>query len=444
MNCTEFEDSLVAHAEGLLDAATAEACSRHLAACNACRTRHAALQQLQRDLTARAAPAAGIALADAVVARIHASPTRAARRSADILTPFTRWFVGAGLAAAALAVIGLVAIPARSTAKPADVLQRGVAAAHDTRSIHLRARVRAPAADNFARIDPKLAFVPIELRKEFSGDKRWRVEKPGRVAVMDGQTTLLYLPPPRNTGVRVPRAAPSAFDTDWLHRLADIEATLTHALRMATTQGWKVELTHTTDASGVTFALVTIDAASGVPAGDYLANKFLPTANLRQVYRFHDASGRLEAMQIYLRDGPDFLLVFEVTQIDYNVAFAADTFQVDPAANITEAAEPKPVANNERYARLTPVEAARTFFEACGRRDWAEAQLFLLRPLDERFQNHLGGVTLLSLGEAFKSAAMPADFVPYEIRFANGTIKKHNLALKQHPKSGRWFVDGGL
>ena len=35
-------------------------------------------------------------------------------------------------------------------------------------------------------------------------------------------------------------------------------------------------------------------------------------------------------------------------------------------------------------------------------------------------------------------------FVPYEIRFPNGEVKKHNLALRKDPRTGRWLVDGGI
>lgn len=443
MNCTEFDASLVAQTEGLLDTATATAFEQHRAICASCRAQHASLGDLQGQLVACAGRASGVALAPAVVARIQAKQAAEPEARWPALAPLTRWFVGAGLAAAAL-VVALVAFPTKGNAMAAEVLTRGITAARQSHSVHLRTFVRAPAADNFSRIDPALPFVSLELWKEFDGEKRWRVEKPGRVAIMDGKTTLLYNPPPTNTGMRFPKASASAFDTEWLHRMADIEGTLTHALRMAKTKNWKIALSRETDGAGVSHAVITVDTVSGAPAGDYLANKFLQTADLRQVFRFDDESGRLEAVQFYLREAAESRLVFEVTQIDYNATLADELFQVAPSANIVLADESKPAANSGRFANLTPAQAARTFFEACGRRDWETVQAFYLRPVDERLQRYLGGVTLVSLGTPFKSAVIPSDFVPYEIQLANGSTKKHNLALKKHPKTGGWFIDGGI
>lgn len=50
----------------------------------------------------------------------------------------------------------------------------------------------------------------------------------------------------------------------------------------------------------------------------------------------------------------------------------------------------------------------------------------------------------MQLGEPFTSAATPAQFVPYEIQLRDGTAEKHNLALKKHPRAGRWMIDGGI
>lgn len=48
----------------------------------------------------------------------------------------------------------------------------------------------------------------------------------------------------------------------------------------------------------------------------------------------------------------------------------------------------------------------------------------------------------MSIGAPFQSGMNPGWFVPYEIRLSDGTVKKHNLALKQN--RGRFYVDGGF
>ena len=97
----------------------------------------------------------------------------------------------------AAAVILIIALAApKAQAKAADVLARGAQAVAKLTSIHLRGQLRTLPADNFSYIDADSPFYPIELWKQFQPELKWRVEKPGRVAVMDGQQTILYFKPP--------------------------------------------------------------------------------------------------------------------------------------------------------------------------------------------------------------------------------------------------------
>ena len=54
--------------------------------------------------------------------------------------------------------------------------------------------------------------------------------------------------------------------------------------------------------------------------------------------------------------------------------------------------------DNEKYASMTAEQAARAFFEACGREDWNEAGKFM-SPVNERLKQYLGGLEIVSLGE---------------------------------------------
>jgi hypothetical protein len=107
---------------------------------------------------------------------------------------------------------------------------------------------------------------------------------------------------------------------------------------------------------------------------------------------------------------------------------------------------------NEKYASMTSQQAARAFLEACSRKDWNEAGKFL-SPLDERLRGNLGGLEILSLGEPFSAEKYPGglapknypgQFVPYEIKLPNGSVKKWNLAVRKDNPAGRWQVDGGI
>jgi len=442
MNCIECQESLVDHQEGLLDVTKRNEVDEHLAGCPGCRAEYAAVGQLQLELAARGKAAAGVSVVNRVMSQIRASQQPApeeAERHALGRAGFWRWAMGFGAVAGA-AILGTLLLTSPATkATAAEVMSRGVQAVRQLASVHLVCRVRTAPNDNFAQIDPKAAFVTVELWKEFGDPPKWRVEKPGRVAVVDGQSTLLYLKN-ANAALKVPRPSVAAFDTGWLHELADIEGTLASELRLKQV---KMNITRETDASGAVKALVTVEAKSGLPEGDYLKNVFFNTADTRRLYRFDDRTGKLEALRVYLCQPSGDVPILEVERIDYNAPIEAEVFQLALPANVNWIDPGKPQANGSGYTAATPEAAARAFFEACGREDWAVAAKFWPLPLDDRFKQFLGGMEIVNLGQSFTSAAGPAKFVPYEIRMKNGAIRKHNLALKQH-QGGSWFVDGGL
>jgi hypothetical protein len=96
---------------------------------------------------------------------------------------------------------------------------------------------------------------------------------------------------------------------------------------------------------------------------------------------------------------------------------------------------------------MTPLEAARAFFEACAREDWNEVQKFDTTPVTARTKKDLGGLKILRLGKPFQSKGYAGGkgwFVPYEIRLKDGTVKKWNLALRNDNAVHRYEVDGGI
>jgi RNA polymerase sigma factor (sigma-70 family) len=101
---------------------------------------------------------------------------------------------------------------------------------------------------------------------------------------------------------------------------------------------------------------------------------------------------------------------------------------------------------NAHYTALSPEQATRDFFEACGRGDWNEVEKFCagIMPLDERIKEWLTGVTVTSIGQSFTRPGYPGTYVPYKIRFKNGERKRFNLAIRRDNPQGRWMFDGGL
>ena len=444
MNCAECRDNLVAYIEGLLDEEESLRCRTHLESCADCRAECEAFAHLQQRLDARSRAAANVSVVEPVMRRILQNRTKP-ERDPIMTTIFRRWGLGLG-AAAGMAVIALIVILTwpGGKANAAEILARGAKAAAGLSSIHMRCSLRTLPADNFSLIVPDQDFVAVELWKQFGDSPKWRIDKPGRIAFMDGKSTVLYLKT-TNSGMKLEQPAPSAFDTDWLHEVANVGQVLASELGAIRAQVGNMRLTQEAGADGTVKSVVTIESKSNLPDGDYCKNKFFSDADTRRVYVFDPQSDRLETVKIYLLRQSSADLIFEVNQIDYDPPVDPGVFNPELPENVTWMQEGAPILpNNETYAAMTAEQTARALFEACGRRDWGEVEKLGFTPLDDRIKKILGGLQIMSIGESFTSAAYPGQFVPYEVRFSNGETYKHNLALKKDPRSNRWYFDGGI
>jgi outer membrane lipoprotein-sorting protein len=444
MNCAECRDNLVGYIEGLLEEEESGRYRTHLESCAGCRAEYEAFAQLQKKLDARGRAAAGVSIADPVMRRILQNHTKR-EREPIMTTIFRRWGLGLG-AAAGMAVIALLVILTwpGGKANAAEILERGAKAVAGLTSIHMQCTLRTMPNDNFGMIAPDQNFWPIELWKQFGNSPKWRIDKPGRIAFMNGQSTVMYLKYD-NAANKLNQPSQDAFDTKWLHEVANVAQLLTSELGGVRMQGNFMRLTQETGANGAAKSVVTIESKTSLPDGDYLKNKFFGDADTRRVYVFDEQSNRLETVRIYLMGQSGEKLIFEVNQIDYNPAIDPDVFNVKLPENVYLIQEGmKTLPDNQKYAAMTPEQTTRAFFEACGHGDWNEVSKYSPVPFNDRIKEALGGLQIVSIGESFKSESYPGVFVPYEIKFKNGESQKQNLALKKDPKSNRWYFDGGL
>ena len=448
MNCAECRENLVACVEGLLDREESLQfqCQAHLETCAACRAEHAAITRLQRQLAARGPATTGVSLVNPVMRRVHAMQTERERNS--IMTKlFTRWGFGLGAAAGAAAIIliAFLVFP-KSQATAAEVMTKGAQAVAKLTSIHLRGQLRTLPADNFGSINPDSEFCTIELWNQFEPELKWRVEKPGRVAVMDGQSIVMLIKT-ANLAVKAPKPKKSALDTDWLQQIANLSNTITNELNNAIAKGWKLSLNAETGSDGRLKSVVTIEAKSGLPDNDYLKNSFFDDADTRRIYVFDSQSGLLEAVKIYLHAAAGDKVIFELDQIDYNQPIDSAVFQLELPANVKMFQnEMEKLPDNEKYASMTAEQAARAYIEALGRQDWTEAEKFRRSAVDDQTKQIVGALEIVSMGESFTSAAYAPGgrFVPYVIKLKSGEVITNNLALKRDWKTGRWWDDGGF
>jgi hypothetical protein len=445
MNCAECRDNFIACVEGLLDRDQSLQCQAHLETCAPCRAEYEKVAKLQQCLVARGQAAAGVRIVESVMRRVRQEQFKPERETIMSKLFRHRWGFGLSAAAGAAAIftVILLAMP-NAQAQAVAIMTKGAQAAAKLTSIHLRGQLRTAPQDNFSAIMPDQDFVTIELWKQFEPELKWRVDKPGRIAVMDGHSTMLFIKP--DYGYKVAQRSSSAFDTQWLHEMADLNKTLENELTAIKARGWPVTLTQQQGADGKAKSVVSVEAKSGLGTGDYLNNKFFSTANTRRVYQFDNASELLESVQIYLHSDAGEKLVFNLEAIDCNQPIDPAMFQLQLPANVSWGGDMPMLPDNEKYAAMTSEQAARAMFEACGREDWTEAAKFF-NPLTGSMKQILGGLQVVSIGTHFTSVMsliMGAEFVPYEIKLKNGETVKFNLSLKRDASTRRWFVDGGI
>jgi len=83
---------------------------------------------------------------------------------------------------------------------------------------------------------------------------------------------------------------------------------------------------------------------------------------------FDTQSDRLETVKIYLMKQSDAQLIFEVNRIEYNQPIDPSVFSPELPGDATWMQEGVPtLPDNDKYAGITAQQAARVFFEACGR-----------------------------------------------------------------------------
>ena len=442
MNCEACRSQLTAYAEGVVERASTEAVERHLGSCPACAAELAELRDLMeiliRDRDAVPAPS----LTAEVMDRIVQEQDRKLRRLQ--MRRHIRLIGWSGTAVAALVVAAVVLTwPGRvdNRAEAAAVLAKAVAAAKEIRSVRLECRMRTLPRDNFSFIAPDQDFVPMTVWRTFGESPKWRVEKPGRVAVMDGASTVMLIKP--NIAARAP--AGPAFDVGWVLDFADPHDVVAEGLQSALAERAELKLGEGSTADGKRLLVVTARVKAQVPEKGYLKNKFVLTADTRRVFRFGADDQRLVGLDVFLvaDDGTE-PLIFQVTRVDYDHPIDPAVFQLDLPDDVVWHESPKPLAGGERYAQMTPREAARAFFEACAREDWDEAGKFLPVPFTAQIKAILGGLELIELGEPFESESTGAHFVPYVIKLKQGQVVKKNLGLKKPREANRFLIDGGL
>jgi hypothetical protein len=449
MNCQQCQEQLAEYVEDLLESQQRQEIALHLRDCPVCRAEAAEHQQLRDRLIRDAAAAPKTPLEPAVMRRIHEHQAPRLRR---ITMPKRYGRVGLGLAAAA-AIAVLLVVPwgggNNGRAMAAEVFAKAVKAISDLQSVYIKLSVRTIAHDNFEYIEPDHDFVPHEMWKEFGPRSKYRVEKPGRVVTSDGESSLLVF----GGGDRQRTASKGSPNTNfvgWIKTFLDVDQVFDSELRCAEQNDWDVRITEETGPDGRLQQVVTIEAeAEGDFTHDWLKNKSISNSDQQRVFRFDAQTGRLEDLELWLHADEEDVLVLDIEEIIYNPAIEPDLFAIEPPETAIWYVPPVVLPDNEKYAALSPDEAARAFFQALADENWEEVLKFHpFSAVSQNIKDTFGGLEILEIGEPFQSGRYRGWFVPYKIRlnYADAVpyVKKYNLALRNDNAAGRYVVDGGF
>jgi hypothetical protein len=331
------------------------------------------------------------------------------------------------------------------TASATVVLQNAINAVSDLWSVHMKARMRTRPGDNFSNIGLDYDFVDIEMwkRTNENGLVQWCVEKPKRVLLMDGQSTIMLIRP--NFGVLEERPLPLGCFDSWPGLFLNVPGLLDNELQKAKNIPDRAISLWREKVDGRDKIVLNVDITTSTPEDDYLRNKFIHDSDYLKVYRFDAQTKLLEGLQVYVHTPDEDVLIFEVTDIEYNIEIDDSVFALELPDNMVWHKEAEVLPDNEKYQQMEPKEVAQAFFQACADENWDEILKF--EPYSEVPQwlkDKYGGLEIISIGEPFKSGGYSGWFIPYEIKLRSGDIKKHNLAIRNDNPAQRYIVDGGI
>ena len=438
MNCQEFHKMIPDLLAGTLSPEELTTAREHLTSCPACAEALRTARETLRSVTPRFEPSVpeGLEarLLDAVHRRATVSKTperRPRRRLVSLLS---------GVVSAAAVVIVVLTFGLNTPARAArNRLTQAIASMEGLRSIRIELRIRTSEQENFDYIDPHREFVPHTLEAIYSPRLLWRVEKPGRKALYDGEHTYLWFDS-LNDGLIQPYAPDAIGMLNLLidpSQLLELERQLTRAHT-----GARYELRREAE---VLYLTVISPAQGDFSQSDHERNTSIIESNTRREYRFDALNGRLLGARVTLLAEEGERALLEIDRITYDAPLDTATLTVLPEGiNWTDQTRNTP---SPRLTGIDAKEAARLILAAFATWDneiLDEALRSYGAHARKLLQSRYAGATVERLSEPVRSGKYPGWFIPCTLRMGDGSRERIRLALRNDNSAGSWVVDGGL
>jgi hypothetical protein len=428
MNCVECRAELVAHLEGLLEAACSRQVADHVAACRSCRAELEALMEIQGRLERDGKAPPEASLEPAVMDRILRTQAFKIRRT-TMIKRMLAW--GATVAAVVVMTLVIVAVPWKSTAY---ALAQSVEAGRGLKTVHVTCDPPAGGVrELWAQFDKAggILLGRVDLPNSEDGPKIviWRHDV--AQVVFKAKNSVLTL--------REPKALKGL---ETMIRTLDPKET--------------VERLYEAQAAGKDDVRIDLPAAKG--------DLVRVTQKVRRdgedgedVYTIDPETKLLRQLDKYRLNAGGRQRLGSIVIAEYNAPIDPSVFAPDLPADATRidwTAHDVGLPQGHLTAEEVAAQLVREFFEALIARDYAKAgQLYAGMPA-AKMEKVFGGFTFLeivSIGDAVPTAdGRPGILdVPCEVRMRKGDAEPEVMKCqaKVRPvqgQPGRWAIDGGI
>jgi len=332
--------------------------------------------------------------------------------------------------------------PLVNTAKAAEsIMTRSITALESLRSMFITMEVRSDANENFDYISTQSDFIEYKIWKQFTGNEPWRMEKPGRIVLFDGEKQYLYIPEASIAYT----ASKNAGLVEWMKIFLDPKKIMEYELEFSQQHRAKYATEETSDE-----IILTVNAdALGDFHNNYLKNASVPESDNTRIYTFDKTTSLLKSFKLFVNTEGKSVKVIGIKNIAYNIPILATMFTIQLPNGLAW----QELTNQEYVKAFTGIsakKAARKFFKALSDEDyktitpvWDELRIEDKSKM-EQLKSFYGGLEMISIGEPFKSGLYPGEFVPYKVKLRSGKVLESNLAIRNDNPSKTWEVDGGI
>lgn len=439
MNCQEFHKMIPDLLAGTLSPEELTTAREHLTSCPACAEALRTARETLRSVTPRFEPTVPEGLEARLLDAVHHRAT--APKTPERRRPRRR-LVGllSGIVSAAAVIIVALTFGLNTPARAArNRLTQAIASMEGVRSIRIELRIRTSETENFDYTNPLEEFVPHTIEAIYKPQLLWRVEKPGRKALYDGEHTYLWYDS-LNDGLIQPYTPDAIGMLNLLidpSQLLELERQLTRAH-----DGSRYELHRDAE----TLRLTVISPAQGdFSQSDHERNTSIIESNTRREYRFDALNGRLLGARVIFLDGGRERTLLDIDRIEYDAPLDAATLTAIPEGIAWE--HPAQVLPSGRLTGIDAMQAARLILAAFASWDneiLDEALRSYGAHARELLQSRYSGATVERLSEPVRSGKYPGWFIPCTLRMADGSREKIRMALRNDTPDKSWVIDGGL